>query len=134
MRTLGVVAAVAASLLLAAPAGAATFFENPNHNIGCVIGGKIGARCDIREHTWTPPPKPGSCPVDWGFGLTVGQRGVARWVCAGDTVFGGKRVLGYRKSIVKGRFKCTSYRNGVRCVNTRNGHGFKLARRAARWF
>jgi Family of unknown function (DUF6636) len=134
MRALGVSAAVAACLVVAAPAGAATFFENPNHNIGCVIDGKIGARCDVREHTWTPPPKPASCPVDWGFGLTVGTRGVARWVCAGDTVFGGKRVLGYRKSIVKGRFKCTNYRNGVRCVNTRNGHGFKIARRAARWF
>jgi hypothetical protein len=134
MRTLGLAAAVAAALALAAPASAVTFFETPSHNIGCVLGGKIGARCDIREHTWTPPPKPASCPVDWGFGLTVGRQGVARWVCAGDTVFGGKRVLGYRKSIVRGRFKCTSYRNGVRCVNTRNGHGFKLARRAARWF
>jgi hypothetical protein len=132
MKVLGV--ALLACLALAAPAGAATFFENPNHNIGCVLGGKVGARCDIRNHTWTPPPKPASCPVDWGFGLTVGQRGVARWVCAGDTVFGGERVLGYRQSIERGRFKCTSYRNGVRCVNTRNDHGFKIARRAARWF
>ena len=55
-------------------------------------------------------------------------------MCAGDTVFGGKKVLGYRKSIERGRFKCTSYRNGVRCVNTRNDHGFRLARRIARWF
>jgi hypothetical protein len=125
---------LAAFALGAAPAGAVTFFESPSHNIGCVIGGKIGARCDIREHAWTPPPKPRSCHVDWGFGLTVGQRGFGRWVCAGDTVFGGKKVLGYRKSITRGRFKCTSYRNGVRCVNTRNHHGFKLARRAARWF
>jgi hypothetical protein len=72
--------------------------------------------------------------VDWGFALTVGQRGFGRWVCAGDTVFGGKKVLGYRKSIKRGRFKCTSYRNGVRCVNTRNDHGFRLARRFVRWF
>jgi len=117
----------------AAPAGAYTFFETPSHNIGCVIS-KSGARCDIREHAWTPPPKPRSCEVDWGFGLTVGQRGFARWVCAGDTVFGGRKVLGYRKSIERGRFKCTSYRNGIRCVNTRNDHGFRLARRIARWF
>jgi hypothetical protein len=64
----------------------------------------------------------------------VGRRGVAHFVCAGDTVLGGKRVLGYRKSIRRGRFRCTSRRNGVRCVNLRNDHGFKLARRAARWF
>lgn len=132
MRILG--GAALALLVCAAPASASTFFETPSHNIGCVIAAKSGARCDIREHAWTPPPKPKSCPVDWGFGLTVGQRGFARWVCAGDTVFGGKRVLGYRKSIARGDFKCTSYRNGVRCVNTRTDHGFKLARRAARWF
>jgi hypothetical protein len=126
--------ALAATLLAAAPsASAATFFETPSHNIGCVIS-KSGARCDIRVREWTPPPKPASCPVDWGNGLTVGRRGVAHFVCAGDTVLGGKRVLGYRKSIRRGRFRCTSRRNGVRCVNLRNEHGFKLARRAARWF
>jgi hypothetical protein len=131
MRALAV--AVSALLVAAAPASAYTFFETPSHNIGCVIS-KSGARCDIREHAWKPPPKPKSCHVDWGFGLTVGRRGFAEWVCAGDTVFGGKRVLAYRDSITRGRFTCTSRRNGVRCVNERNGHGFKLARRFARWF
>jgi hypothetical protein len=125
--------ALVASAVLAAPASAATFFENPSHNIGCVID-KSGARCDIRAHTWKPPPKPDSCSVDWGYGLTVARRGFAEWVCAGDTVFGGKRVLDYGESISKGRFTCTSFRNGVRCVNDRNGHGFRLARRFARWF
>ena len=125
--------ALLAALVVAAPAGAATFFETPTHNIGCVVSAS-GARCDIREHAWKPPPKPRSCPVDWGFGLTVGRRGFAHWVCAGDTVFGGKRVLGYRKSIRRGRFTCTSRRDGVRCVNTRNEHGFKLGRRLVRWF
>jgi hypothetical protein len=125
--------ALVALAVAAAPAGAYTFFESPSHNIGCVIS-KTGARCDIREHAWTPPPKPRTCEVDWGFGLTVGKRGFGRWVCAGDTVFGGKKVLAYGKSIERGRFKCTSYRNGMRCVNTRNHHGFRLARRFARWF
>jgi hypothetical protein len=125
-----------ALLLAAAPAtaSAATFFETPSHNIGCVISAKSGVRCDIRVREWKPPPKPESCPVDWGNGLTVERRGVARLVCAGDTVLGGKRVLGYGRSIRRGRFECTSRRNGVRCVNLRNEHGFKLARRFARWF
>ena len=131
MRSLAV--ACAAVLGAAAPASAATFFESPSHNIGCVIS-QNGARCDIRAHTWKPPPKPRSCPVDWGFGLIVGRRGFASWVCAGDTAFGGKKVLAYRKSISRGRFTCTSRRDGMRCLNERNDHGFKLARRSARWF
>lgn len=131
MKTLAVL--ITAALVAAAPASAATFFETPSHNIGCVISSS-GARCDIREHAWKPPPKPQSCPVDWGNGLTVGRRGFAHFVCAGDTVLGGKRVLDYRKSIRRGRFTCTSRRDGVRCVNRRNDHGFKLARRSARWF
>lgn len=122
-----------AALLVAAPADAATFFENPSRNIGCVIS-KSGARCDIRVRTWTPPPKPESCPVDWGNGLAVESRGLGHWVCAGDTVLGGKRVLRYGQSITRGRFTCKAYRNGVRCVNRRNDHGFKIARRFARWF
>jgi hypothetical protein len=126
--------AVVASAFAAVPASAAAVqFETPSHNIGCALS-KSGARCDIREHAWKPPPKPKACPVDWGFGLTVGVRGFARWVCAGDTVFGGKKVLGYRKSISRGQFTCTSYRNGMLCVNEANHHGFKLARRFARWF
>jgi hypothetical protein len=125
--------ALIAVLIAAAPASASKFFENPRHNIGCVIS-KSGARCDIRNAAWKPPPKPKACQVDWGFGLTVSRQGFAEWVCAGDTVFGGKQVLGYRESITRGRFTCTTYRNGVHCVNERNQHGFKLARRYARWF
>lgn len=136
MRALIVSVLVSATALApgAAPAGAATFFESPTHNIGCAISAKSGVRCDIRVHTWKPPPKPTACEVDWGNGLGVGLRGNGRWVCAGDTVFGGKRVLGYRKSIKRGRYECTSRRDGMRCVNLRNDHGFKLARRKATWF
>jgi hypothetical protein len=126
---------VGASLAVAAPAPAAqyTFFENPRHNVGCVISSS-GARCDVRDREWEPPPKPDWCEVDWGNGLEVDRRGVANFVCAGDTVLGGKRVLGYRESIKRGRFSCTVHRNGVRCVNVRSEHGFKIARRYARWF
>jgi hypothetical protein len=128
-----VVVAVAGLAFAAVPASGAVQFETPSHNIGCALS-QSGARCDIREHAWKPPPKPKSCPVDWGFGLEVGRRGFAQWVCAGDTVFGGKKVLGYRKSISRGQFTCTSYRNGMLCVNEANHHGFKLARRFANWF
>ena len=122
-----------ASAAFAGSASALTMFESPSGNIGCAIS-KTGARCDIREHAWKPPAKPDSCDLDWGYALEVGRRGFARWLCAGDTVFGGKRVLGYRDSIQRGGFECTSFRNGMRCLNKRNEHGFKLARHKARWF
>jgi hypothetical protein len=122
------------ALAMAPPAhGAPVMFESPSHNIGCYLA-KSGARCDIRAHAWDPPPKPKSCDLDWGNGLEVGRRGFGRWVCAGDTVLGGKRVLGYRTSLRRGRFECTSFRNGMRCLNLRNDHGFKLGRRKASWF
>ena len=131
MKTLAPLIAVL--LLSAAPARAATMFETQSHNIGCVIS-KAGARCDIRDRAWRPPPKPRSCPVDWGNGLAVERRGFAHWVCAGDTVLGAGTVLGYRSSITRGPVTCPSRRNGVRGVNGRTEHGFKIARRTARWF
>jgi hypothetical protein len=48
-------------------------------------------------------------------------------VCAGDTVFNRGRRLRYGVSIVRGRFRCTSLRSGMRCVNERTAHGFKLS-------
>jgi len=62
-----------------------TGFQSPSGNIGCVIGRQGGVRCDIRNRDWRPPPKPASCMLDWGFGLTVGRRGRGQFVCAGDT-------------------------------------------------
>ena len=134
MRLLLLTALGFGALAMAPPAHAApVLFESPSHNIGCYIA-KSGVRCDIRVHTWKPPPKPDWCDVDWGNGLEVGRHGGGHFVCAGDTVLGGKRVLGYGKSIQRGRFRCTSRRNGMRCVNERSRHGFKLARRKATWF
>jgi hypothetical protein len=133
VRAVVLLAAVVGSLALAGPANAVTLFENPRHNIGCAIW-KSGARCDVRHREWEPPPKPDWCEVDWGHGLEVGRRGVASFVCAGDTVLGAKRVVGYGRSIERGDFRCTVLRNGVRCVNVKSEHGFRIARRYARWF
>jgi hypothetical protein len=143
-----VTALAAMTFVLAAGAGAAsasepgdaarqdtfTMFRSPSGNIGCAIGAQGGVRCDIRNRDWRPPPKPASCMLDWGFGLTVGRRGRARFVCAGDTVLGQGRRLAYGDSIRRGRFRCVSRRTGMRCVNRRNGHGFSLSRQRARRF
>jgi hypothetical protein len=133
-RRLGALAvALFLSLGSAAEADAVRFFQSPSANIGCGID-RQRVRCDIRERDWRPPPKPSSCPVDWGQGLTLGPRGRARFVCAGDTMLGAGRRLRYGRSIRRGRFRCTSRRTGMRCVNRRNGHGFHLSRERARRF
>ena len=125
--------AIAASLAAAQPA-AASFFQSPSGNIGCAIT-KKGVRCDIGQRSWKPPPKPASCPVDWGNGVTLGRRGRARFTCAGDTVLhAGGRTLAYGSSIRRGRFKCLSRKSGMRCRNRRNGHGFLLSRERVRRF
>jgi hypothetical protein len=111
-----------------------TGFQSPSGNIGCVIGRRGGVRCDIRNRDWRPPPKPASCRLDWGFGLTVERRGRGRFVCAGDTTLGQGRRLAYGDAIRRGRFRCVSRRSGMRCVNRRNGHGFALSRERARRF
>ena len=117
---------------LAASAQAAQF-QSPSRNIGCAIT-KQGVRCDIRERNWEPPPKPRSCELDYGQGVFVGRRGKARFVCAGDTTLGVGRVLGYGRAIRRGRFRCASRTDGVRCVNRRNRHGFFLSRARVKWF
>jgi hypothetical protein len=127
-------ASASASASGAARQGSFTQFQSPSGNIGCVIGRQGGARCDIRNRNWRPPPKPASCMLDWGFGLTVDRRGRGTFVCAGDTVLGQGRKLAYGKAIRRGRFRCVSRQSGMRCVNRRNGHGFALSRQRARRF
>ena len=105
--------------------------QTPSHNIGCYMSKQRGGsvRCDIREHSWTAPPKPAYCDVDWGGGLQVGSQRRGSIVCAGDTVLDpGSPVLPYGVSSKVGRIVCHSSEAGVRCHNTDTGHGFFLSR------
>jgi hypothetical protein len=133
MRAFVALAAVLCSLAAAAPASAATFFHSPSGNIRCVIDRTSIARCDIGTRDWTPPPKPRSCPGDWANGMQVGFRGRGRFTCASDAVPAGRK-LGFGDSIRRGRFRCSSRRTGMRCVNVRTDHGFALSRERARRF
>ena len=134
-RIVGLTAALCA-LALAGAVSAQAFvqFKSPSGNIGCVLDKRDGVRCDIREKDWSAPRKPSWCDVDWGGGVQVGRRKRASFVCAGDTVLGGDRTLRYGTSIRRGRFECFSRRTGMRCVNHRNGHGFRLSRQRYRLF
>jgi hypothetical protein len=130
---------VACAVALGVLAGAGTasaapaFFHSPSGNIRCVIAPKTYTRCDITRRDWQPPPKPRSCEFDWGNTLEVGLRGRGRFGCVSDAVEAGRK-LRYGESIARGRFRCRSRRSGMRCVNTRNGHGFALSRERVRRF
>jgi len=108
-------------------------FHSPSGNIRCLIAAKTYTRCDITNRDWRPPPKPRTCEFDWGNTLEVGLRGRGRFGCVSDAVEPG-RVLPYGEAIARGRFRCRSRRSGMRCVNTRNGHGFALSRERVRRF
>jgi hypothetical protein len=124
---------LAAGLFVVAPAAALVGFHTPTGNIGCVVS-VTSARCDIRHHSWTPPPAPASCDLDWGNAIALDRRGKGGFICAGDTALGFPRRLDYGESVRRGRFRCTSLSTGVRCVNRRNGHGFRLSRESYRFF
>jgi len=136
-RALTLTLALGMLLALAACSSASAsvkLFQSPSKNIGCVIGPSIGARCDIRVRSWHAPPKPKSCPLDFGNGLTVGKHGRGRFTCAGDTVLGQGHVLPYGQAIRRGHYRCVSLTIGMRCVNQLTQHGFKISRQHARRF
>jgi hypothetical protein len=127
-------ALLAVAVFLLAPASAeAVGFQSPSGNIGCFMT-KTAVRCDIRHHEWPLPPKPPSCDVDYGQGVQVGKRRKGSFVCAGDTTLGQGRKLPYGQSIRRGRFRCKSRTDGMRCVNRRNKHGFLLSRERVNLF
>ncbi len=68
--------------------------------------------CDATSHerTWSPPPKPASCPevVGWGQGLQLDVGRPADFVCAGDTALTSGSPLAFGDKIVSGSIECTS--------------------------
>jgi hypothetical protein len=130
---LAVLIVVAVALPAQAPAAGLVTFQSPSKNIGCALD-RAFARCDARKHDWKPPPKPDSCSLDWGQGLSIDVSGRGEFVCAGDTTLGSGKRLAYGKSITRGRFRCASHKRGMRCVNTKNHHGFELSRQKVKRF
>ncbi len=130
MLRLGLVL-VALTAALAGPAAAADDFHgfrSPTGNIGCFIDARLGARCDIAQHSWATPPHPSWCHEDYGQGLSLDRSGRASFVCAGDTALNIGPRLAYGRSITAGVFTCRSARSGMTCRNRRTGHGFSLSR------
>jgi hypothetical protein len=122
-------AATPSSIIATVSANTPSFFITPSKNIGCSMT-MSGARCDIGDRSWTPPPKPPSCHLDYGNGVSVSASG-ATVSCAGDTVlYVTTNVLAYGHGISNGQVECVSQSTGVRCEYLATGHGFTLAKEA----
>ncbi len=121
----------------AAPTGtvrAYRSFQSVSKNIACAIDGKY-ARCDVAEKSFTSPPKPGNCQLDWGSAVAVEGSAVGAFICHGDTVMNpGAPVLQYGERSTIGSIRCDSSSAGIECRNTGTGHGFFLAREKYRVF
>ena len=109
-------------------------FITPSGNIGCAMG-PGGGRCDIRDHTWTAPPKPAECQLDYGDSIESSGSGVPTFGCHGDTVIiQGSTVLAYGQRSRQGSFVCDSEQAGVTCTNEATKHGFFMSRDSYRIF
>jgi hypothetical protein len=111
------------------PGNASAFeqFRTPSGNIGCVYDA-TWLRCDIRSGILHAPPKPKNCDLDWGGGYTIGAKGHAQVMCAGDTAIDPhSRPIPYGTTWHAGPFRCSSNLDGLRCTNA-SGHGFFLSK------
>ncbi|MDQ6746454.1 MAG: hypothetical protein M3Z27_10635 [Actinomycetota bacterium] len=123
-----------APIATAPPVHLATF-RSPSGNLGCqLIGGS--ARCDIRRRSWSPPPRPASCPsqVDFGQGLEISS-GQSRIVCAGDTALNASAPpLPYGRDTDSVGFSCSSRTTGITCTSSTTRHGFFISAQSYRLF
>jgi hypothetical protein len=117
------------SVIITTVTGNTSFFITPSKNIGCAVA-MTDARCDIGDRSWTTPPKPASCMLDYGNGMDVNANG-AVVSCEGDTVLNRTQdVLQYGYGIRNGQMQCISQSTGVTCEDVATGHGFTLAKEA----
>jgi hypothetical protein len=126
---LALVASMLITAFVAAPvaAGSSAWFSSPSGNIGCSMT-VAGVRCDTITYSYKPTPKPASCQFAWGPSIQVTATGKGRFRCVSDTVAGSMRILHYGASLTIGRFRCTSRTTGMTCVDTNDGHGFRISR------
>jgi hypothetical protein len=114
-------------------ARSSAWFSSPSRNIGCAMT-TTRVRCDVISRSWVPTPKPASCDFAWGPALEVGMTSTGHFGCVSDTVGGSPRILAYGRSLTIGRFRCTSRSTDMTCVDTANGHGFRVSRVLYRLF
>jgi hypothetical protein len=137
-RTGFLAAAMLAACFAPALAQGSEGFRSPSGNIHCQFfaddeGGTV--RCDLRQTSNRPPPRPRDCDLEWGKAFEVsGRSRRGALICHGDTVQDySLPVLPYGRTFQRRGITCASERTGVTCRNSR-GAGFELARAAQRVF
>ena len=112
------------------PALSLTSFIVQGNNVGCVIGGG-SVRCDVLNHTWTPPAQPASCTQSWGSAIVLIASASAKlpqFACGGSSALNahGKSVNnGY--DVTVGSITCQVRGFGVNCFGT-DKQGFILSK------
>ena len=112
-------------LVLAMPAsgdGAVAWIASPSGNITCQISNRYAGSTDVYCQSERVPES-----------VTMGIKGRLR-ICRGQRCLGNAPAdstvtLGFGKSRAVGPFRCTSLRQGVRCVVTATSRGFVIDRR-----
>ncbi|ODR11641.1 hypothetical protein BHQ15_00085 [Mycolicibacillus koreensis] len=140
LRGIGAAAAVVVLAPGAPSAHAGPFgdaFTSPSQNIDCVISAPSSTtpvhpamvRCDLRERTFTPPPRPADCGMGpWAKSVRLERGAAARFTCISDSVINADAVtLDYGRHLTAHDFDCRSARDGIRCTDTTTGRGFRLA-------
>lgn len=109
-------------------AAAARWFHSPSGNISCEVGVNRPAGLGTYAYcaTWHPP----RCVTLKPNGSMRVRRGM---VCNGNSPEDSFTLL-YGRSVRLGPFRCTSRRDGMRCVVIRTGHGFLIAREGLKRF
>jgi hypothetical protein len=129
------VAALAQSAIAQADTNGTFSFQTPSGNIACYLGpaesggtnGFVG--CEIGEHTYSPPPRPPTCPQAWGDRFTLTQGGRPELACHGDTIRSADlKTLDYGETAFSGAIRCTIEPAGITCTDTSTSHFFRLSR------
>jgi hypothetical protein len=126
MRRLVLTAVLVSTLVGAAPAlGKTRAFRSPSHNIACLYSSSGGPgpfiRCDVLSLN------------DVGFFLRKHHRAKRSHVTDTVNVPGSKTLkYGHKRSF--GRYTCRSRTSGLKCVNRKNHHGFKVSRKHQKVF
>ncbi|WP_232664443.1 serine/threonine-protein kinase [Pseudonocardia sp. TRM90224] len=109
-------------------------FASPSRNIACRMD-PDQVRCDVTQNSWTLPPTPPTCTLDYGTGAVLSGSGPAELSCVGDTLAAPTlTVLDYGQAVRFADVICVSRETGLRCENPTTRHGFVVSRAAYQLF
>ena len=123
-----VVALTVAGITASAPAAVDLSFYSPSRNIGCEL--QAFRQAPQYSHVFCVTAEPPRCVTLKANGSMRVRRGK---VCIGNSQED-KFMLRYGRSVRGGPFRCTSRRDGMRCIVIRTGHGFLISRERLKRF